>query len=285
MLEGCAAEVSYLRGAPIDLPAALAHMRREHGVRSILCEGGPSLNASLFAAGLADELFLTRVPVLAGAAGALTIIGDAPLGSRSTPACCGCSSTTARCSRATPSGPDRSALHGRAEPRDNAAAASGATRRTGWRNGHIGSVPAAAVERTIALVEQRDPLEGIAAADAHLGRAVPLPTVVLPLARWVEIVALGPGAVQVEWNLDATRPATPGRLTLYAGAGAPPERGLPAPVEHGRYAHRTAPLEEAEPELRPVHELAWSHDGLFLRLTGQGPWTLEQLVAVADTIH
>ncbi len=135
-------------------------------------------------------------------------------------------------------------------------------------------------------MEQRDPLEGIAAADAHLGRSVPLPTIVLPLTRWVEIVAVGDGAVQVEWNLDATRPETPGRLTLYVGAGAPPpERGLPAPAEYGRYAHRSAPLDEAEPELRPVHELAWSQDGLFLRLTGQGPWTLEQLVAVADSMH
>jgi hypothetical protein len=132
-------------------------------------------------------------------------------------------------------------------------------------------------------VEQRDPLEGLAAADTHLGRPVPLPAVVLPLPRWVEIVAVGPGAVQVEWNLDATRPATPGRLTLYVGALAPPDRGLPEPVEHGRYAHRTAPLEEAEPELRPVHELAWQRDDLFLRLTGQGAWTLEQLVAVADS--
>ncbi len=78
-IEGCAAEVTYLRSAPIDLVAALKTVRREHGVRSILCEGGPSMNASLFAAGLVDELFLTRVPKLAGAAGALTIIGDAPL--------------------------------------------------------------------------------------------------------------------------------------------------------------------------------------------------------------
>ena len=132
-------------------------------------------------------------------------------------------------------------------------------------------------------MEQRDSLEGIAAADAHLGRTVPLPTVVLPLARWVEVVAVGPGAVQVEWNLDATRPATPGRLTLYVGAAAPPERGLPDAVGHGRYAHRTAPLEEAEPELRPVTELAWQQGDLFMRLTGQGPWTLEQLVAVADS--
>lgn len=132
-------------------------------------------------------------------------------------------------------------------------------------------------------MEQRDPLDGIGAADAHLGRPVPLPGIALPLARWVDVVTSGPAAVQVEWNLDATRPGTPGRLTLYVGREAAPERGLPAPEIHGRYAHRTAPLDEAESELRPVQELAWEHDGLYLRLTGQGPWTREQLVAVADS--
>lgn len=132
-------------------------------------------------------------------------------------------------------------------------------------------------------MEQREPLDGIGAADAHLGRPVPLPRIALPLARWVEVVASGPGAVQVEWNLDATRPHAPGRLTLYAGLEAPAERGLPEPGTHGRYAYRTAPLDEAQPELRPVRELAWQQDGLHLRLTGQGPWTLEELVAVADS--
>jgi hypothetical protein len=133
-------------------------------------------------------------------------------------------------------------------------------------------------------MEQREPLEGIGAADVHLGRTVPLPAATLPLVRWVEVVATGPDAVQVEWNLDATRPGTPGRLTLYAGLRAPPERGLPAPQPHGVYAHRIAPLGEAEPELRPVRELAWERDGLHLRLTGQGPWTLEQLVALAESV-
>ncbi len=132
-------------------------------------------------------------------------------------------------------------------------------------------------------MEERDSLEGLGAADAHLGRAVPLPTAPLPLARWVEVVANGSGAVQVEWNLDASRPGEPGRLTLYAGVHAAPERGLPPASPHGRYAHRFAPLEEAEAELRPVHELAWEQDGLYLRLTGQGPWSLEQLVALADS--
>src|SRR5437763_5930125 len=66
-----------------------------------------------------------------------------------------------------------------------------------------------------------EPLEGIAAADAHLGRPVPLPSVPLPLVRWVEVTAQGPGAVEVEWNLDDTR-GGPGRLALLVSiAGAP----------------------------------------------------------------
>jgi riboflavin-specific deaminase-like protein len=78
-LEGCAAQIEYLRTSPVDMAAALAQLRAQHGVRSILCEGGPSLNASLFAASLVDELFLTTVPKVAGGAGALTIVGAAPV--------------------------------------------------------------------------------------------------------------------------------------------------------------------------------------------------------------
>ena len=131
---------------------------------------------------------------------------------------------------------------------------------------------------------EREPLEGIGAADAHLGRRVPLPAAPLPLARWVEVVTDGPDAVQVEWNLDSSRAGAPGRLTLYAGHVAPAERGLPAPAPLGRYAYRRAALEEAETGLRPVQELAWEDDGLHLRLTGQGPWERDELVAIADSI-
>lgn len=74
-----AAHVEYLRSSPPDLRGALARLHDEHGVRSILCEGGPTLNASLLADGLIDELFLTTVPKLAGGAGALAIVGPAPL--------------------------------------------------------------------------------------------------------------------------------------------------------------------------------------------------------------
>lgn len=78
-LDGCAASVEYLRSSPVDLAGALATLRADYGVRSILCEGGPSLNASLLACGLFDELFLTTVAKVAGGAGALSIVGSAPI--------------------------------------------------------------------------------------------------------------------------------------------------------------------------------------------------------------
>jgi 5-amino-6-(5-phosphoribosylamino)uracil reductase len=81
-LSGCAADVSYLRPTPgeeVDLSAMLARLRTEHGVRSVLCEGGPTLNTALLPAGLVDELFLSITPALAGSAGSLSIVDRAPL--------------------------------------------------------------------------------------------------------------------------------------------------------------------------------------------------------------
>ena len=46
----------------VDLAGALAQL----GGGVVLCEGGPSINAQLFAAGLVDELCLTVSPLLAG---------------------------------------------------------------------------------------------------------------------------------------------------------------------------------------------------------------------------
>ncbi len=81
-LSGCAADVSHLHSSPgeeVDLAAMLALLRTEHGVRSVLCEGGPDLNATLLPAGVVDELFLSIAPALAGSAGSLSIVGRAPL--------------------------------------------------------------------------------------------------------------------------------------------------------------------------------------------------------------
>jgi riboflavin-specific deaminase-like protein len=73
------AEVLYLRGpAEIDLELRplLERLRSELGVRSILCEGGPSLNESLIREGLVDELFLSMAPKLAGGPPLTILTGD-----------------------------------------------------------------------------------------------------------------------------------------------------------------------------------------------------------------
>jgi riboflavin biosynthesis pyrimidine reductase len=63
-----AAPVEVVRLADPTPAAALADLRRR-GVRVLLCEGGPTLNRALLAAGLVDELFLTLAPLLTGDAG------------------------------------------------------------------------------------------------------------------------------------------------------------------------------------------------------------------------
>lgn len=132
-----------------------------------------------------------------------------------------------------------------------------------------------------------EPLEGIADADALLGCPFPLPTAPLPLARWVEVVQIAQEGVEVAWNLDDSRPGAPGRLALYAGRQPPPEHELvePGPATvRGGLSWRSAPLHEAQPSLRPVHELTWVAGGLHLRLTAQGPWDTDALAALAASI-
>jgi hypothetical protein len=135
-----------------------------------------------------------------------------------------------------------------------------------------------------------DDWTGIADADAHLGEPVPLPTAVLPLARWVEVHPAGPDAVEVEWNLDDTRPGARGRLALYVGRTPPQERAWDVPVRTVDVAGapaelRVLALDEAEPPLRPAHELRWRRDALHLRLTAQGPWPIDELVDVAASLR
>lgn len=135
-------------------------------------------------------------------------------------------------------------------------------------------------------------LEGLAAADAHLGRPVPLPTVALPLTRWTEVRAAGPEGVEIAWNLDDSRAGAPGRLALYAGLDAPPPRDWPSPdpgrevpVDGAPGRWREAELVEAQPSLRPAVELSWHAHGLYLRLTAQGPWPPARLLEIAASVR
>jgi hypothetical protein len=129
-----------------------------------------------------------------------------------------------------------------------------------------------------------EPWSGIADADAHLGRPFPLPAAALPLARWVEVRPSGGGA-EVEWNFDDTRGGTPGRLALYAGPEPPAERAWDVEAEEVDGVElRTLALAEAEPSLRPAHELRWRRGGLHLRLTAQGPWEREALLAIVASL-
>ena len=77
-LPGLQGDVEYARVGD-DLPRLLAYLHEKHAVRSVLCEGGPTLNSFLFAAHLVDELFLSLSPKIVGGAAALTIVAGREL--------------------------------------------------------------------------------------------------------------------------------------------------------------------------------------------------------------
>ena len=62
----------------VQLDRALAWLLEERDIKSILCEGGPTLHGRLRAGGLADELFLTVAPKLAGGEGPRVLEGALP---------------------------------------------------------------------------------------------------------------------------------------------------------------------------------------------------------------
>jgi riboflavin biosynthesis pyrimidine reductase len=65
---GCRAEVDVVQLDPAELTftAAMRVLRADFGVRSVLCEGGPTVFAALLREKLVDELFLTQAPKLTG---------------------------------------------------------------------------------------------------------------------------------------------------------------------------------------------------------------------------
>ncbi len=53
-------------GTDAGLPGVLRSLRVDHGVRALLCEGGPRLFDAMLAEDLVDELFLTLAPAIVG---------------------------------------------------------------------------------------------------------------------------------------------------------------------------------------------------------------------------
>jgi riboflavin-specific deaminase-like protein len=68
----------------VDLTRLMRDLRERHGVRALLCEGGPHLHAQLIEAGLVDELFVTHAAKLGGGDGLGLVVGlpeqERPLG-------------------------------------------------------------------------------------------------------------------------------------------------------------------------------------------------------------
>jgi riboflavin-specific deaminase-like protein len=62
----------------VDLGQALRYLWEQHGVRSLLSEGGPGLNQRLLDAGLLDEVFWTIAPKLAGGHGRNLLDDETP---------------------------------------------------------------------------------------------------------------------------------------------------------------------------------------------------------------
>jgi riboflavin biosynthesis pyrimidine reductase len=79
VMPSCDAEVIVheVSSAGSELAAALRSLRVDHGVRSLLCEGGPTVFNAMLEDGLVDELFLTLAPTLVGGGELGITSGDA----------------------------------------------------------------------------------------------------------------------------------------------------------------------------------------------------------------
>jgi riboflavin biosynthesis pyrimidine reductase len=80
-VSGASARVQVVRLGPGELTfaAALAHLRTHHEVRSLLCEGGPTVFGALLRESVVDQLFLTLSPKLVGGGDAPSIAGGPEL--------------------------------------------------------------------------------------------------------------------------------------------------------------------------------------------------------------
>jgi riboflavin-specific deaminase-like protein len=65
-LQKAADAVHVSKGQEIDFHEALHWLRKEWGVKRLLCEGGGAINGGLFLAGVVNEIYLTIAPVILG---------------------------------------------------------------------------------------------------------------------------------------------------------------------------------------------------------------------------
>jgi riboflavin-specific deaminase-like protein len=79
-IDGAQASIDYIRrhrgedAGVVPLASAMRELR-ERGVETVLCEGGPVLNATLFGEGLVDELWLVIASKLAAGVGPTAVSG------------------------------------------------------------------------------------------------------------------------------------------------------------------------------------------------------------------
>lgn len=78
VLQATGRNVAIVPRGPGNGAAIAAVLRREYGIGYALVEGGPTLNAALFHAGVVDELFLTCAPWIVGGRESLTAVEGTP---------------------------------------------------------------------------------------------------------------------------------------------------------------------------------------------------------------
>ncbi len=78
--------VLVFQGRDVTLPEVMHSLRRDHGVDTLLCEGGPTLFGALLREHLVDELFLTLAPTLVGGSSGPAVISGSPHESLESPA-------------------------------------------------------------------------------------------------------------------------------------------------------------------------------------------------------
>lgn len=72
-LQKAADAVHISPGKELDFHEALKWLRKEWGVKRLLCEGGGAINGGLFLAGVVNEIHLTIAPVIMGGRNAPTM--------------------------------------------------------------------------------------------------------------------------------------------------------------------------------------------------------------------